>query len=76
MWCLEPTPNATNYGFCEGELIFQFTYSWLIEKDTGTPVFLRNSIGRQDKKRKKLVSFSRSPYSYILSALFFFYKPR
>ncbi len=29
-WCDEPTSRAKNYDFCEGELIFQFTYSYIL----------------------------------------------
>ena len=29
-WCSEPTPYAKNYGLCEGEVIFQFTYSYIL----------------------------------------------
>ena len=29
-WCDEPTPYAKDLDFCEGELIFQFTYSYIL----------------------------------------------
>ena len=29
-WCNEITPNTTDNDFCEGELIFQLTYSYIL----------------------------------------------
>ena len=29
-WCDKPRPDVKDFHFCEGELIFQFTYSYIL----------------------------------------------